>query len=99
MAAISRSQPQPIVTHTLMATKKKYQYVRIKEMLSHALGGSRGGGLFSTGDQLSSPIEGNLFQPMNDVDVDMTDVADNIGNNTGFSTSDVTRKTSLTAGS
>ncbi|KAL2819907.1 SCA7, zinc-binding domain-containing protein [Aspergillus cavernicola] len=96
MAAISRSQPQPMVTHTLISTKKKYQYVRIKEMLSHALGGSRGGGLFSTGDQLNSPIEGNLFQPMNDVNI--ADISDNLGD-TNMTTPDVARKTPMAAGS
>ncbi|OXV06575.1 hypothetical protein Egran_05657 [Elaphomyces granulatus] len=50
MAAISRSCPRPLVTHTLVPTRKKYQYVRMKEMLSHVLGGARGGGLFSIGD-------------------------------------------------
>ncbi|GLB09171.1 hypothetical protein AtubIFM57258_005083 [Aspergillus tubingensis] len=71
MAAISRSHPYPMVTHTLISTKKKYQYVRIKEMLSHALGGSRGGGLFSTGDTLSSPFPdgGSLFTPVEEVSV------------------------------
>ncbi|PYH87979.1 SCA7-domain-containing protein [Aspergillus ellipticus CBS 707.79] len=68
MAAISRSNPQPMVTHTLISTKKKYQYVRIKEMLSHALGGSRGGGLFSTTGEVSSPFpDGNLFTPVEEV--------------------------------
>lgn len=61
MAALGRSNPQPLVTHTVITTKNKYRYVRIKEMLSHALGGARGGGLFSTGD--NPPVEGNLFQP------------------------------------
>ncbi|PWY92920.1 SCA7-domain-containing protein [Aspergillus heteromorphus CBS 117.55] len=68
MAAISRSHPQPLVTHTLISTKKKYQYVRIKEMLSHALGGSRGGGLFSTTGDVSSPFtDSNLFTPVEEV--------------------------------
>ncbi|RAL07601.1 uncharacterized protein BO97DRAFT_438311 [Aspergillus homomorphus CBS 101889] len=75
MAAIARSQPQPLVTHTLISTKKKYQYVRIKEMLSHALGGSRGGGLFSTGDNTSSTpslfSDGNLFTPVDDVGMNL----------------------------
>ncbi|KAL2001384.1 hypothetical protein VTN02DRAFT_1832 [Thermoascus thermophilus] len=63
MAAIARSRPQPLVTHTLMPTRKKYQYVRMKEMLSHVLGGSRGGGLFSTGDASGAQAAGrNLFQ-------------------------------------
>ncbi|RAH45929.1 deubiquitination module subunit SGF73 [Aspergillus brunneoviolaceus CBS 621.78] len=73
MAAITRSHPQPLVSHTLISTKKKYQYVRIKEMLSHALGGSRGGGLFSTGDNTSSTpslfSDGNLFTPVDEVDM------------------------------
>ncbi|PYI23415.1 SCA7-domain-containing protein [Aspergillus violaceofuscus CBS 115571] len=73
MAAITRSHPQPLVSHTLISTKKKYQYVRIKEMLSHALGGSRGGGLFSTGDHTSSApslfSHGNLFTPVDEVNM------------------------------
>ncbi|KAE8350482.1 thiolase-like protein [Aspergillus coremiiformis] len=67
MAAITRSHPQPIITQTLISTKKKYQYVRIKEMLSHALGGARGGGLFSTGDNNTASTDGNLFTPVDDV--------------------------------
>lgn len=63
MAAIGRSNPQPIVTQTVISTKNKYRYVRIKEMLSHALGGARGGGLFSTGDTTLLADGGNLFQP------------------------------------
>ncbi|KAI9849723.1 MAG: Dcp1p-Dcp2p decapping enzyme complex alpha subunit [Thelocarpon superellum] len=50
MAAIARSRPQPLEQHMLMPTRRKYQYVRMKGLLSGALGGSRGGGLFSTGD-------------------------------------------------
>jgi hypothetical protein len=61
MAAISRSCPQPLVTHTLIPSKKKYHYVRMKEMLSNVLGGARGGGLFSTGDSNSQAGRG-LFQ-------------------------------------
>lgn len=48
MAAISRSRPAPLVTHTLVPTRKKYHYVRMKEMLSNVLGSARGGGIFST---------------------------------------------------
>ncbi|KAL5048503.1 hypothetical protein BDW71DRAFT_196144 [Aspergillus fruticulosus] len=96
MAAISRSQPQPLVTHTLISTKKKYQFVRIKEMLSHALGGTRGGGLFSTGDQVNSPIEGNLFQPMNDI---TTDAPDDLSNSSNLPTPDVASKAPVAAGS
>ncbi|RDW74701.1 uncharacterized protein DSM5745_07363 [Aspergillus mulundensis] len=99
MAAISRSHPQPLVRHTLISTKKKYQFVRIKEMLSHALGGARGGGLFSTGDQVNSPVEGNLFQPINDISIDMSDVPDDLGNNSNLPTLDVARKTPVAAGS
>ncbi|KAI9367158.1 SCA7, zinc-binding domain-containing protein [Aspergillus egyptiacus] len=98
MAAIARSRPQPLVAHTLISTKKKYQYVRIKEMLSHALGGSRGGGLFSTGDQVNSPLEGNLFQPL--TDMSMIDMTDNIdGDNTSMAAPDATSKTPVAAGS
>lgn len=97
MGAISRSQAQPLVNHTLIPTKKKYQYVRIKEMLSHALGGARGGELFSTGDQLSSPLEGNLFQPVNDIN--MTDAEDDLGTNGNLPTPDVANKTPVVTGS
>jgi hypothetical protein len=98
MAAIARTRPQPIVTHTLISTRKKYQYVRIKEMLSHALGGSRGGGLFSTGDQLNSPIEGNLFQPVEDIT--MPDAPDDLGaNSSTLVTPDVARQNPVPAGS
>jgi hypothetical protein len=82
----------------LISTRKKYQYVRIKEMLSHALGGSRGGGLFSTGDQLNSPIEGNLFQPVEDIT--MSDAPDDLGANSNtLVTPDVARQTPVPAGS
>ncbi|EXJ90910.1 hypothetical protein A1O1_04016 [Capronia coronata CBS 617.96] len=49
MTAISRSlaRPQPLITRTLVPTKRKYQLVRMKEMLSNALSGNRSGGLFS----------------------------------------------------
>ncbi|KAF2086510.1 SCA7-domain-containing protein, partial [Saccharata proteae CBS 121410] len=49
MSAIARSNPKPLVTRPLIATKTKYQYIRMKELLHNALGGSRGAGLFSTG--------------------------------------------------
>ncbi|PLB50451.1 SCA7-domain-containing protein [Aspergillus steynii IBT 23096] len=68
MAGITRSHPLPLVTHTLMSTKQKYKYVRIKEMLSHALGGSRGGGLFSNGENNNASVtDGNPFQPVDDI--------------------------------
>ncbi|KAL1964997.1 hypothetical protein VTN77DRAFT_6197 [Rasamsonia byssochlamydoides] len=58
MAAISRSCPRPLETHVLMPTRKKYHYVRMKEMLSNVLGGARGGGLFSTGDSAGRGLFG-----------------------------------------
>ena len=48
MAAITRAQPQPLATKTLILPRTKYQYVRMKEMLHNALGGSRGSGLFAS---------------------------------------------------
>jgi SCA7, zinc-binding domain len=58
MAAISRSRPTPLAVHTLMPTRKKYHYVRMKEMLSSVLGGARGGGLFSTGPTANGDSNG-----------------------------------------
>ncbi len=49
MSAISRARPQPLATKLFVPTRTKYQFVRMKEMLHNALGGSRGAGLFSTG--------------------------------------------------
>lgn len=57
MAAVARSCPQPIERHILVPVKRKYQYVRMREMLAGALrplGGYNntngdGGGLFSGG--------------------------------------------------
>lgn len=42
--------PQPLATHTIFPTRRKYQLVRMKEMLSNALSGNRGGGLFAVQD-------------------------------------------------
>jgi len=49
MSSIQRSiaRPQPLVTRTLFPTRRKYQLVRMKEMLSNAMSGNRNGGLFS----------------------------------------------------
>jgi len=49
MTSISRTiaRPQPVFTRVLYPTRRKYQLVRMKEMLSNALGGNRSGGLFS----------------------------------------------------
>ncbi|PGH13246.1 hypothetical protein AJ79_03805 [Helicocarpus griseus UAMH5409] len=43
MAGLARSNPQPLVTHPLIPTRRKYHLVRMKEMLSQVLGGTRGG--------------------------------------------------------
>ncbi|KAA6414065.1 MAG: SAGA complex component (Sgf73) [Lasallia pustulata] len=50
MAAMARSRAFPLEQHVFVPTRRKYQYVRMKEMLANALGGSRGGGLFATGE-------------------------------------------------
>jgi hypothetical protein len=49
MAAIARSRPRPIAQHIFVPLRKKYAYVRVKEMLSHALGGRGGGNMFGGG--------------------------------------------------
>jgi len=48
VAGVRSSAPRPVVGRTFVETRKKYQYVRMKEMLLNALGGSRGAGLFAT---------------------------------------------------
>ncbi|CUS09908.1 unnamed protein product [Tuber aestivum] len=56
MAAVTRSMPQPLERHILVPVRKKYQYVRMKEMLASALkplsrpmfDGSNTGPLFDT---------------------------------------------------
>ncbi|PNS15984.1 SAGA-associated factor 73 [Sphaceloma murrayae] len=50
LAAIARSHPRPLFQPQLVPLRRKYNYVRLKEMLGNALGG-RGGGLFSSGGQ------------------------------------------------
>lgn len=68
MAAIARSAPKPLAEHTLITSKTKYRYVRIKEQMQHAIGGRGGGSLFSTDDsQPSSLFGGNLFSPFDGV--------------------------------
>lgn len=58
MAGLARSRPQPLVTHTLIPTRRKYQLVRMKDMLSQVLGS---GSLFSPSD---SSFQGrSFFQP------------------------------------
>lgn len=64
MAAVARSNPKPLVEHTLISSKTKYRYVRIKEQMLHAFGGRGGGGMFATDDsQPQSLFSGHLFQP------------------------------------
>jgi len=47
LAAIARARPQPLYQTTCVPLRRKYQHVRLKEMLGNALSG-RGGGLFGT---------------------------------------------------
>lgn len=63
MNSISRClhHPQPLVTHTLYPTKRKYQLVRMKEVLSNALSGNRGAGLFSV--QSQAGVDGGFALP------------------------------------
>jgi SAGA-associated factor 73 len=63
MAAVARACPQPLERHILVPVKKKYQYVRMKEMLASALkpmgrplyphdgGNAVGSGLFDSSTQ------------------------------------------------
>ena len=56
MTAISRSfsRPQPLVTKTLFPTKRKYQLIRMKEMLSNAINGNRSGNMFAVPAEVRS---------------------------------------------
>jgi hypothetical protein len=49
MAAIQRSmaRPSPLITVPLFPTRRKYQNIRLKEMLSNAMGGNRQGSIFA----------------------------------------------------
>lgn len=48
MAAIARSRPRPCEQHIYVQARRKYPYVRMKEMLGNALAGRGGpGGLFA----------------------------------------------------
>ncbi|KAJ6141647.1 3-oxoacyl- synthase [Penicillium chermesinum] len=69
MAAIARSNPRPLESHTLISSKTKYRYVRIKEQMLHAFGGRGGGGIFSTDDSQQPLFGGNIFQPFDPMDV------------------------------
>ncbi|MCJ1307372.1 hypothetical protein MMC25_001018 [Agyrium rufum] len=46
MAAVARSNPKPLEQHILVPVRRKYAYIRMKEMLSQALSGR---GLFGGG--------------------------------------------------
>ncbi len=58
MAAIARSNPQPLSQHIMVPRRRKYQYLRMKEMLHNALGGSRGQGLFAVGGDSGAAASG-----------------------------------------
>lgn len=76
MAGLARSLPQPLVTHTLVPMRRKYHLTRVKEMLSQAFPGTRGG-LFSSNDG----GRGNLFQSdSNDVASSDASVTEATGN-------------------
>ncbi|KAF2228903.1 SCA7-domain-containing protein [Viridothelium virens] len=47
LSAIARSRSRPLATAHHYSTKSRYQVIRMKEMLSGALGGRNGAGLFS----------------------------------------------------
>lgn len=47
MAAISRSNPRPLIDRPLVSVRARYSHIRMKEMLSNALGGNSGSKLFS----------------------------------------------------
>jgi hypothetical protein len=61
MTAISRSfaRPQPLVTKTLFPTRRKYQLVRMKEMLSNAMTGNRSGNMFAVPVEAKTPYPGS----------------------------------------
>lgn len=46
LAAIHRAKPQPLYQARMFPLKRKYDYVRLKEMMGNALGARGGGGLF-----------------------------------------------------
>lgn len=63
MTAVSRSlsRPQPLVTHTIFPTRRKYQLIRMKEMLSNALNGNRNSNMFGVPRDASAPVNGDTF--------------------------------------
>lgn len=65
MTAISRSlsRPQPLYTHTIMPTRRKYQLIRMKEMLSNALNGNRSGNMFAVPREIPATTNGEFVVP------------------------------------
>lgn len=47
MAAIARSNPRPLIDRPVVSVRARYAHIRMKEMLSNALGGNRGSSLFT----------------------------------------------------
>jgi hypothetical protein len=71
MAAVARSRPRPLAQHVHVSTRRKYNHIRMKEMLANALAGRGGpGGLFgitglttTTGASAGSSTDGARKQP------------------------------------
>jgi SAGA-associated factor 73 len=63
MTAVSRSlsRPQPLVTHTIFPTRRKYQLIRMKEMLSNALNGNRNSNIFAVPRETPVATNGDGF--------------------------------------
>lgn len=59
MAAIARSRPQPLEQHIFVPTRRKYQLVRMKEMLGNALGGRGLFGGAAGGSASGAPFTGS----------------------------------------
>ena len=61
MAGIARSRPRPLDQHVHVPMRRKCNYLRVKEMLSNALGGARGsmfGGVGSSAASAGDRAEG-----------------------------------------
>lgn len=43
MAGIARSRPQPIAQHCPISMRRKYQFIRVRDMIRSALGTGKGG--------------------------------------------------------
>lgn len=63
MAAIARSRPRPLEQHVFVPVRRKYAYVRIREMLGQALGGGNRAALAGAGTLVGGlgGIGGGLF--------------------------------------